>query len=341
MTDRSKPSFRIEIGGAIQRELAGYVQRLEVEDSIQAPSMFSFDVAETREKKWLDEGLLDPGKKDVKIYLGYVDELELMISGLVNSLDYSMRSNGQLQLTVQGFDYSTKLQKSYKNDGAGFNKQKISEIIQGIASVHSLECKCDPTEILYESMKMGLNESDYDFAMRMAGSIGYEFYIRDKTLYFHKPNYKNPTKTLSWMRCGGSNIDGLSEVGFRLTMANAVEEIEARGYDPKENRQLVSNMRPAYISSIRPAGKRKAINIVHTNQKELELIAQSLADEASRTVEISATMMGDPSLKSGNAIKVAEISKVFDGCYYITRARHTIGDNGYTTTLNMNGPIIE
>jgi uncharacterized protein len=339
MIDRSKPSFRIEIGGKSQKELACHVKKISVEQSVISVEMFSIDIAGTGANKWLNDERLNPGDQDIKIYMGYEgQDLKLLISGMVSSLDYALSLNESDILTVQGFDYSTKLQKSYINKGSGFKELKISDIVRNIANEHSLKCVCDSTEITYNSKKTDLNESDYSFLKRMADAIGYLFYIRDMTIYFLKPNYSNPSRTLSWKRSGNEKVDGLSKMDLRLSAAGVVKVIEVRGYNPKENRPLISKVHPYYKQIADPRGELKANNVPNTNQMDLDLIAQSMMDNASHLVEIRATMLGDPTLRAGDAIRVADISDRFDGIYYITGAKHAIEDV-YTVSLQLTGPI--
>ncbi len=49
---------------------------------------------------------------------------------------------------------------------------------------------------------------------------------------------------------------------------------------------------------------------------------------------ITGTMecIGDVGLRPGNSIKIEGLGEMFSGYYYITSAKHTLGDSGYKTT---------
>jgi phage protein D len=337
MPDFSNPMVQIVIDESPQRELEA--QRIEVRDSILGPSSFSFDIPERSGKKWLDNELLTPGRKNVEISLGYVGNIDKIFVGKVNSLEYRLDIDDYSILTVQGFDLSTILQKSFKNDGCGFKKQKISDVVRQIASENGFECNCEPTEFLYESKKTDLDESDYSFIRRMAEMVRYDFYFRGKTLHFHPRNNRNPIKTLYWGRSGKSGIYSLFDMELRVSGAGAAKEIAVRGYDPKGDKALVSKRSPSYQSHIVPMGKMKVYDNAPENQQELDSFAQSLEDNAKQTMEIRARMQGDPSLRAGNAVGVAGISKKIDGLLFgIVEANHTMGPSGYETSVLMVGP---
>ena len=56
-------------------------------------------------------------------------------------------------------------------------------------------------------------------------------------------------------------------------------------------------------------------------------------------MDMEASLAGDPSIRAGTTLKVEGIGKRFSGNYYITKAKHAIGDEGYTLKLELTGPI--
>ncbi len=342
MSPQSRPIFNIEINGSPQRDLVSDVQRIEVEDSIISPSMFSFEIAD-REREWLDKSVLNPDTVDVKIYMGYVggEKGKPLITGRVLALSPSFSLEGPTLLTVQGFDHSSLLQRTFQNRDSGFKDQTLSNIASTLARNIGLRSECDPTKVTYKSMLANLGESDYTFLRRMAGMIGYDFYVRDKILHFQKPKYSDLAGTLSWRRDGGGFLNGVSSVSLRLSAAKVVKEIQVRGYDPKKMKPYVSKVSPNYKVNVTPASKSSILeqNMKLATQEEINDLSRARADGISHIVDMEASLVGDPSLRAGATLKVEGIGERFSGNYYITKAKHAIGDEGYTLKLELTGPV--
>jgi len=342
MPPQSKPRFSIEINGIPQRDLVSDVQWIEVEDSILSPSMFSFEIAD-RDKKWLDESALNPDTGDIKVYMGYVGGAKgkPLITGRVLALSPSFSLEGPTLLTVQGFDHSSLLQRTFQNRDLGFKNQNLSDIASTLARNIGLRPQCDPTKVTYKSMLANLGESDYTFLRRMASTIGYDFYVRDKVLYFQKPKYRDLAGTFSWKRDGGGNLGGVSSISLRLSAAKVVKEIQVRGYDPKKMKPYVSKVSPSYKINVTPASKSSVLeqNMKLATQEEINDLSRARADGISHIVEVEASVAGDPSIRAGSTLKVEGIGKRFSGNYYITKAKHAIGDEGYALRLELTGPV--
>jgi len=56
---------------------------------------------------------------------------------------------------------------------------------------------------------------------------------------------------------------------------------------------------------------------------------------ASKSVEMTATIVGDPQLLAKSVVEVRGISQRLSGKYYVTSARHKLG-SGYTTELKLH-----
>ena len=49
----------------------------------------------------------------------------------------------------------------------------------------------------------------------------------------------------------------------------------------------------------------------------------------------NATTIGIPELWSGKVVELLGLGPLFDGCYYIQQATHTIDESGYNTSFTV------
>lgn len=52
-------------------------------------------------------------------------------------------------------------------------------------------------------------------------------------------------------------------------------------------------------------------------------------------IEGNLECIGNPELRPGITVKIDKVGERFSGFYYITKARHRIGEGGYKTTLDV------
>jgi phage protein D len=357
--DYYAPIFSIKIGGKPQPELKNAVISLDVDENIEKASMFTMNINEgldlkTQKFTWLDSKLLDPaGGADVEIYMGYASRAERikepLITGIITALNPSFPSTGIPTLTVQGYGHSYCLQKPVVNKKKRtFDKEKeYGDVAKKIASEHKLGVgTIDSTIKPCEKITQNQEESDYKFLKRLADRFGYEFFIRNKKLYFRKPrDNEEEVMTLRW---------GKELISFnpRLSTAEVVSKVTVKGHNQKDPKKPITGI--ATLKDIEfkePKAKSAAEFAKNAMKKEIEksehdfpvcneedakALAKALLMKANNSlIEGSCECIGIPELRSGTNVLIKGIGKRFSGKYYIKSVKHSIGDAGYTNSFEV------
>src|SRR5262245_27633734 len=101
------PDFDIIINGSpLSIEAQAHVVSVMVDDSVELPSMFTFEIAGSEEQSeqvpWVDADLFAIGNV-VEIKLGYADDLDTVLIGEITGLEPEFASDRLPSLTVRGF----------------------------------------------------------------------------------------------------------------------------------------------------------------------------------------------------------------------------------------------
>ena len=345
--------FRITIGGREQRDLVNDLISAEVEDSVDYPSMFNLTLAD-EEGAWLDSPLLNPEiGGDIKIYLGYVDEgLDLshpLFTGKIVALNPSFPMEGVQTLAVQGYDHSFFLQKTHSIEkSTALNGQDLSVLVRRIALANKLIPKITNTGIQYSNVMFGdVGESDYSFIKRIADMVGFEFFVKDKMLYFRAPGYSDKSFTITW------GVD-IYSMDFRMSTARVAKRARVLAFsydDQKLYKSEKDKGRFKFFDGIYASRYLKDSEFdseilekssVLSCQRDADTLGGALIDRANKTlVEGSCEISGNPKIRAGASIDIRGAGRRFSGRYYIRTARHSIGEGGYILNLDLMSMVTQ
>ncbi len=347
------PTVAIEIEG--KRLASTAVVSTTVDENLQEPGSFEIALSDelnmkTQKFTWLDNPDVYPANS-VKINFGYTHggKTSLFV-GLIKSLSPSFPATGTPTLTVVGYDSLHSMNKYQRKVEAGETDVTIADLVKKLAELYHL--KSDGVEDTEQTKKVhgkiGRREgqSDYSFLRELADDIGFEFFVQGDILYFRQPNEKQIIKTFTFRK-------DFINFSPRLTTASLVNEIIATGYNEKKE-PIKEHIKLTDI------GKGKAMNLIEkmvkasegSSQKTIEHKVFDTRDDAKMVAEVamkqlvqgytqgSLECIGDPQLRPGNAVEIKGMGDLFSGNYYITGARHTLSDNGYTTSLQVRRSIV-
>jgi phage protein D len=361
------PTFKVEVA---RRELPAEVIRdviaVSYHDSVDEIDSFELTVSNYHshyhkpkyEPPFSDEyaGLFDPGQ-EVKLWLGYKGETQLMLTGEITSLAPSFPAGGGLTLRVGGLNVLHRFRTTQHT--YAWEEQRDSDIATEIGRNPAREDRpglafevrtapsADERPETYVFMD---NQYDIVFLMQRARRHGYELVLREADeatgqpahLYFGPSSAAAiPTYRLEW---------GRSLVSFRPTLstANQVSEVVVRGWDRRGNEAIEGRARwqDLYPSGspegdqmaqlANAFGSRREVvtnRPVHTTQEANNLARSLLSDLVKEMVEAEAETVGLPNLRAGRIVEIVNLGARFSGRYYILESTHTIGDGGYTTSF--------
>jgi phage protein D len=337
------PEFDITIDGQrLAEDVRPFIVSIVVDDSIAWPSMFaiqlvsSFDLADVH--AWIDASVLAVGNV-VEIKLGYGNDLETLIIGEITGLEPEYVVDRLPSVTVRGYDRRHRLQRGRKT--RTFVAQKDSDIATVVARGAGLKAQAEDSKVIHDYV-MQTNQTDLEFLQERARRIQYEVVVTDKTLQFRPvQNDKSEVMTL---------IVGehLLEFYPRLSMARQIGEVNVRGWNPQEKKQILS---AAQVESAGMGGKKSGpqmneafgpmIDVMTMQpamtQAEADQMAKAALNRKAMTlIEGEGSCLGRTDLRSGKVVKIADVGQRFSGKYYVTTAIHRYtAQGGYRTQFQV------
>ena len=193
--------------------------------------------------------------------------------------------------------------------------------------------------------------TDAQLVRRLADREGFEFYVDFDGLHFHKRRLgQHPVRVLRWFT--PPEVGEVLSVNIENDVTAKPGAVNVRGRDPLAKKDIDERGSNAKTSrdSLAPVielvdpetgatrlERRNIAEAIHTTAEHSAPTAKREADARYRnaqhlTVELSATVLGDPSLLAKTVVEFQGISQRLSGKYYIKEAKHKI-DAGYTVEL--------
>ncbi len=340
------PVFRVGVDGqSLPLDVTTAIKQVVLDDKQEGADTFSLSI-DNHDLRWLNaKADVFAEGNEVSITLGYAGGAETSMLGEITSLQAAFPSSGSPSLTVTGLDLSHRLMKGQKR--RTFKKMTDSDIAAQLANEAGLSSDVTKTQPKLDYVVQE-NLTDYQFLKNRAKRIGFDIWVKDRTLYFHDPaNQSGDPIKLKW---GKSLIDFTP----RLTLANQVAEVEIRGWDPVTKKEFIGT---AKWKNIKKSGlSKRAVQMLKANtggaSKKVEIDravhSQKQADEMAKAIlkNITDTLItgtgnciGMPSLRVGKIIKLEGMGPRFSGSYIVTGTTHTLGGAGYKTKFEVRKRI--
>jgi phage protein D len=275
----------------------------------------------------------------MKIDLGYAKGEVTLFLGEVVCLEPSWPEGAPAGLTVRGMDRAHRLKRGSKI--RFWEDKKDSDLVSEIAGDHGLSAECDTTDVTHAYILQN-NLSDAEFLKYLARRNHFHLQVDDSKIKFIKPAVGGGTEVeLTY------SLD-LMDCRMRLNAIGQVDEVIVRGWDIFQKKEIVGKAKPSDLS--KGAGKNLGADLakdafgaakayVTTYPVADQGAAQSLAKgllgaKANQFLTGTGRCSGNPEIKPGSTVKLKELG-VFSGKYYVTAARHQIGQRGYITDFDF------
>jgi uncharacterized protein involved in type VI secretion and phage assembly len=323
-------------GSPLRTELYGRLMLVQVEESVQLPDSFALHFDDPHFELF-DEDKFRPGTK-VEIAFRAEGEPVVVTSGEVTAVAVEPGVSGRHELVVTGLDLTHRMARGGKS--RAFTNMTDADIARRISGEYGLDPDIDGTsEVRLHSMQHG--ETDYAFLRRIAGSIGYDFWITDKKFHFKKkPSARSQAPKLTWG-------DNLRNFKVRFASVDACDEVVVTAWDPVDKKTITGRANTPDPGTDAPAAAqmasaakrsfgtvtRKAGQFPAASQSEADARAQALMLKASGGgVILKGECVGNPWIGAGNEVTLDKIGKRLAGKYRVTSVEHTYGaDRPYVT----------
>lgn len=341
------PEFDIIINGSpLPATAEPYVIGVTVDDDTDLPSMFMLELtgadSQNQDIPWIDDDNLFSVGNVVEVKLGYAGNVESLIIGEITSLEPEFVFNRKPSLTVRGYDRRHRLQRGRKT--RTFVQQKDSDIAAQIASEAGLTARTIDSKVVHDYV-MQVNQTDMEFLQERSRRMQYEVMVQDKTLIFRPvANADSAIVTLTF-------DDHLLEFYPRLSSAYQVNEVTVRGWNPKQNKEIVG--RASAGDEVSTMGGQATGAALVKNKfgaavgaiSDRPILTQAEADQLAKArfnnmaltfISGEGICWGRTDLRPGKVIKIDGIGKRFSGQYYITSTLHQYTPHqGYQTHFTV------
>jgi uncharacterized protein len=357
------PHFEVKVGDApLHRDVIHDITTVSYKDSVTEIDSFEITInnwdADTRDFKYSDGGIFDPGKK-VELWMGYYgqDRLRLMLTGEITSLRPTFPSGGQPTLGVSGLNVLHRLRK--KQESHSYVNKTDSQIAQEIGQRLGVQMDVGQQQENPNEFLMQTNQFDILFLMERAHRMGYDLFVKeDGANGQSRPShvYFGPSegvlRTVYRLKYGVSLI----EFTPTLTTANQVSTVTVKAWDAVHKKLIEGKATRNQLSTkgVGKAGGQDTIDKAFDEREEIiaktpvnskaeadALAKQTLENIAKDMIKGSAATVGLPDLRSGSVIFLEGLGQRFSGRYFVTGTTHTIGDSGYTTHFDCRREEIE
>ena len=353
------PSFELELDGTVLgKDTAGWIVNVTVEDELDLPGMFAFELATRVDRRgtfpWTDDTRFQLGMT-VQVGFGYGSTSEPLLIGEVTALEPRFSSSGPPTLTVRGYDKRHRLNTVRRT--RSFVDQKDSDIVARVGEEAGLTVHATDSKVVHPYV-LQAGRTDLDFLIERARRIQFELAMVNGKLFFRPvANAGEEVLTLSFK-------DDLLEFEPRQSLTPATQ-LQILGWDAKAKQpidavgELAANQdgsstadpaedktegksrrtRSGVTSSSQVIGSRieSTVSMPVASQAEADQLAQAHFDAMTLDfIRGDGRCRGCTGVRAGTVIRIDGAGKRFSGQYYVTSAVHsyTPGD-GYLTQFQV------
>jgi phage protein D len=276
-----------------------------------------------------------------------------LLTGEVTGLEADYDGTGSYTV-VRGYDLGHRLLRQRRV--AACRNQSASDIARKLAAKDGVPIgKIESTKTVYEFISQS-NVTDWDFLARLADENEMVMSVdADGKFQFVKPKSASGAPS--------PNTDGdksafvlqaghdILRLRAAVTAADQVGKVESRGWDVTTKKKLTAmapaTANPGITIGTSPgaaAGKFTTAKLVETGtpydkQSEVKFAADALADDVTGSfAELEVIARGNPKLRPGVPVALADVGVPFEGKYTVTSVRHVFGDGKhYESWVTVSG----
>ena len=333
--------IRVKVNGTeVDPEVMGHVLAVDVDQHVRLPDIFIIAMHDP-EFELIDRGPFDL-TQEVEIAAETSDGTWVtLIKGEITALEPAFQEGMIAQLVVRGYDRSHRLYREQRS--AAHLNTKDSDLAQEIASRAGLQAEVESTATVYDHIYQH-NQSDLAFLQERAWRIGYECFVEEGKLHFHRPRTQERGATLTWG-------DDLLTFRPRMNLAEQVDEVVVRGWSVARKEPIVGRAQQGELypqideaqdgatwAQAFGSGKRALLDHSVASQAEADALAKARLDELSGAfVQAEGTAHRRPDIRAGKVITLNALGDRFSGTYLVTNARHSYTAQGLKTTFAVHG----
>ena len=351
---RSSNVFEVKVDGTvIAAEIASSLIEASIEDEVNLPDAVEL-VFRDPLRTTISAGRFEIGKK---LSVAVVNEASPqgtpIFEGEITAIEAEIERDRTLAI-VRGFDPAHRLQRGTTSET--HLDMTYGDIVGKVAQRRGLQAGEAGTNTVVHEAVVQWNQTDWEFLSTLAAEIGHEVVVADGRLHLRQPGASSSAPAGGDLRSDNDRqlVAGGNLLRLRATISGAeqVAEVQVRGWDFKSKEAVSGSAKAADTSRSASAGVGAATiadrlsggTLVKANLPvESEELARAAADSlveqlGSAAAELDGVATGNPALRAGVTVSVANVGAPFDGRYTLTSCRHTYDPvSGYQTAFRVSG----
>jgi phage protein D len=346
------PDFALALGGRpVPAELRARVSRVRFDESLQAADMVQVQLADPGQRYLNDRGF--DITTELELSLGYrPGALRSVFIGNVTSIEASFPESGMPTVTITAHDFLQRLSQGTKDRCFPYY---IPDSV--IAAIVAVENQLIPAPDAVTAGVTGAiaalghfherptryqhKKTDYDFLRAIAAEYGIEMWVDGRVLNFKLlvPFLPPPDVELRWG-------ESLVEFSPRLKSIGQVVAVRARVWVEALKTQLgveVGWDGERLSARVVPAALQTGSGVVAELpdipfDSPIDAIKRAIAEMKRRVnarVTGTASAVGDPRIRVGQLIALANVGRFSGSNYRLTSVTHTVDGSGYRTGFEV------
>lgn len=354
------PRFRVSISGReLDPETLSDVLQIKV--TMQKAGLASFSmtlnnwdetVTDFPKFKYSDSDTFSIGT-ELRIEMGYSDQLIPMLSGQINSLTPRFPESGAPSVEVSGTDTFFRMRGSKPRDGDQliFLDQADWQVAQYIADKNGIPIEVTKEGPIHERVVHSKDQSDAEFLLELAKRNEFDLYMEPEsgTIHFVKPTDGRDGRPIVVYEFAWEQ--NLIEFSPKLSATDQVSSVTVKGWNPETKKPIVytataqdlpqtggaGDSGPESANKISSRGKEDIIvdAAVISAEEAKRLAVSQLVQRAYKFKTGAGRVIGQPKMRPGDNVRLSGLGKRFSGSYQITKVEHAIAGSGYTTSFEV------
>ncbi len=345
VVDRRQPIFKILVNGIdfVESGLHFCVQEIDLEMIDEGLSKVTVFLVNDG-TNFTDDLFFVEGAR-IQIFMGYqAAGFVFMGQFILDTPRFEHTSTRAPRILLQGFSEEILLANEEKR--RTFKNITDSRVAEIIAAENNLRPDIDQTSIIYPQISQ-VNESDMKFLQERAKLNGFQVYIEDSVLHYHKVRNDVEDVLLNYNDSDKGHLFMFNATIKRFKKAFTAEyssidplsgkyiDLEAKEVKDAFSLKDENNVKdPRLAEDITGSPKKFIMGEGHIiNPSELSLIAAAQVESSRWVVTAQAGSWGNPRVKPRRIITIEGVKK-FSGQYYVKKVRHKIG-KGYNMIIEL------
>ncbi|MCW2640970.1 MAG: hypothetical protein JWP76_3276 [Dactylosporangium sp.] len=350
-------SLLVEVGGRpLAADVAALLMYAYVDDSRNVPDRFVLRFRDPARIVLGKAGLRIGVEVKVSVQTSDPGGPQPLVTGEVTAVECEIEPTGSVT-EVRGLDHAHRL--FHGTRVAAYPNMTVADVVRKVAQRAGLKVgRIDAVRGVGGSPEAQLsqdNVSDWDFLMRLADLVGAQVVVVEGALHFRLPQppagAPDPGARATQDPLVLEADRNLVSLRAGITAVGQVPEVTVRGWDMGSKREVsaaaapkvpgteVSGADPVRLARTFDSPSYLMADPALRTEGEVRAAADALAARiGGGCAEIEGVAKGNPKLRAGTAVALANVGEPFAGKYTLTSTRHLFSEQaGYTTAFTVSG----